>query len=63
MAHAEKPLPYIGPDTEKFWAAAREKRLSLPVCDAYYSISSRQRSLADHGSDDHTGSKFGCTND
>jgi uncharacterized OB-fold protein len=34
MAHADKPLPHIGPDTERFWAAARDGRLSLPVCDA-----------------------------
>jgi uncharacterized OB-fold protein len=27
-----KPLPHIGPDTEPFWAAAREGRLRLPVC-------------------------------
>jgi uncharacterized protein len=34
MAHPDKPLPHIGPDTARFWAAAREGRLSLPVCNA-----------------------------
>ena len=32
MSAPNKPLPHFGPDTAPFWAATRDRRLTLPFC-------------------------------